>query len=248
MNHDSLNDQIAALAPLTDADVATPSLEVAATQLCEDIMSTPMLPTLDCDLATTGTTSQRRRRRGPARVAVIAAVAAVAMTATAAAAIVVEAGTGFFGGGEDSEEGSGELIRLDSPGAGDIVDELAVGIPLPPGGDFAEVKVNLLSPDDEGNGVLMTESGITSTLSYVAACQWTGYWLDAFERGDAAQQAEAQAVLDEIPTWDAIVASDGGGVVEQLRRRADGARAGDPARFMQDYQINCTGELSPTTG
>lgn len=116
MNHDSLNDQIAALAPLTDADVATASLEVAGSQLCEDIMSTQMLPTLDRDLPTTEATSQRRRRRGPARVAVIAAVATMAMTATAAAAIVVEAYTGFFGGGEDSEEGSGEFIRLDSRG------------------------------------------------------------------------------------------------------------------------------------
>ncbi len=50
----------------------------------------------------------------------------------------------------------------------------------------------------------------------------------------------AQAVLDDIPTWPALVASDGGGLVDVLRRRAEGARAGNPDLFLGDYQLNCS--------
>ncbi len=176
---------------------------------------------------------------------IVATTAAVLIGGTAAAAVLVDARTGTFGLGGRSEDGSGEFIRLDAPGAADIVDELGEDIPLPPGGNFERLKSTLLKPDPDGTGIQMSESGIVNTLSYDAACQWTGYWLDGHERGDEQQKAAAQAMLDRIPSWPAIVSSDGGGVVEQLRRRAEGARANDPSQFMQDYQINCTGELSP---
>lgn len=186
----------------------------------------------------------RRRRRSTGAVA-IATAAIVLIGGTAAAAVLIEARTGRFGMGGQSEDGSGEFIRLDAPGAEAIVDDLAQDIPLPPEGNFDRLKATLLTSPD-GHGVEMSESGIVSTLSYDAACQWTGYWLDGYERGDERQKAEAVVVLDEIPSWPAIVTSDGGGVVEQLRMRARGAREGNPSLFMQDYRINCTGELSPT--
>jgi hypothetical protein len=34
-----------------------------------------------------------------------------------------------------------------------------------------------------------------------AACAWPSYWLDAEARGDADAMAEAQAALDDAPTW-----------------------------------------------
>ncbi len=244
MNDHSLDRQVASLAPITDEDIKSASLATTAAQLRTDIMKTPVPPPLGREVQAQRPERTARRRR-PARVAALAALVALAMTATAAAAIVMDARTGLFGGGEGTEDGSGEFIRLDAPGASGIVDELGADIPLPPGGNFARLKSTFLRPSDDGAGVIMSESGITGVLALEAACQWTGYWLDGFHRGDSAQQAKAQQMLDEIPTWKVILASDAGGLVDQLRRRAEGARASDPARFMQDYQINCTGELSP---
>lgn len=243
MNDHDLQELLVSAAPITDEEIASARLGSTADEMRGAIMATTGVDTVKTD----GTTPRRRRRRST-RAIVIATAAAVLIGGTAAAAVLLEARTGRFGGGAQSEEGSGEIIRLDAPGAETIVDDLGDGIPLPPGGSFVRLKSTLLTADPDGRGVEMTESGILSTLSYDAACQWTGYWLDGYERGDDRQKSDALAMLEEIPSWPAIVVSDGGGVVEQLRVRADGARRNDPSLFMQDYRINCTGELSPTGG
>jgi len=57
-------------------------------------------------------------------------------------------------------------------------------------------------------------------LSLQAACQWELYWLDACERGAHGRMRDALRVLEEIPSWPALVVSDGGGVVESHREIA----------------------------
>ena len=244
MNDRELQELLASAAPFTDDDVASAHLESAAEKMREVIMASGH--TLQTNIGDAGTARRRRRRRRSPRMVIVATTAAILIGGSAAAAVFVEARTGRFGMGGQSEDGSGEFIRLDAAGAADIVDELGEDIPLPPGGSFERLKSTLLMPDPDGAGIEMSESGIENTLSYDAACQWTGYWLDGYERRDTRQKAAAQAMLDRIPSWPAIVSSDGGGVVDQLRRRAEGARANDPSQFMQDYQVNCTGELPPT--
>ena len=178
----------------------------------------------------------------------VAVAAALGVAATAAAADLLQAHTGLFGGGPGTEDGSGEFIRLDASDAARVVDRIGSHIALPPGANFDRWKANNLGASFLGRGASMTTSGIRASLEAAAACSWTGYWLDGYRRGDEPQKAMALTVLDEIPTWPATVASDGGGTVASLKIRAEGARTNHPELFMQDYQINCTGELSPTSG
>ena len=241
MNDHDLQELLVSAAPITDEEIASARLGSTADAMRGAIMATTHMETVD------GDSGNPRRRRRSTRAIVIATAAAVLIGGTAAAAVLIEARTGRFGMGGQSEDGSGEFIRLDAPGAEVIVDDLGEDIPLPPDGSFDRLKATLLT-DADGRGVEMSESGILGALSLDAACQWTGYWLQGHERGDDQRKTEALSMLEKIPTWPAIVASDGGGVVEQLRQVAEGARQNDPSLFMQHYQVNCTGELSPTSG
>ncbi len=144
--------------------------------------------------------------------------------------------TGRAADGPESEEGTGRMIRLDAPETPDLILEMAVGIELPPGGTFDRMIDNL--PDEP---TTQAESGIMSTLEFVAGCEWTGYWLDSVAAGDTVAQTEAQAVLDQIPTWPALTASDGGGVIDAWTRNARLAASGDVQGVLDNlYTNNCT--------
>ncbi|HJV09635.1 MAG TPA: hypothetical protein VJ653_08130 [Acidimicrobiales bacterium] len=221
MNEALVDELVRAATPCPDDLLASLPLEQAEAQLCAAIVARPPLVVVP--------------RRRVTRV-LVAGVVALSLTA---AAWAVGPRTGLFGGGPGSEEGSGEFIRLDAGGAGAILDDIAQRVSLPPGGSFEQAKTHLQRPEPDGRGRVMTESGIEAAFAGVAACQWTGYWLDGYQRGDAAQMARAQTVLDQIPTWPIIVASDGGGYVALLTRRAEGARAGDPSGFLPEYRVNC---------
>lgn len=136
-----------------------------------------------------------------------------------------------------------ELIRLPAADAEQVVEQLAVDIPLPPGVTFDWWKEHNLRPDEQ---TWDSETGIRGSLAFTAACAWTGYWLEAFDNGDATTMAAAQEILDAIPTWPAIVAVDGGGMANAMQTRADGARAADPSLFIDEYRINCTWTYQPS--
>ncbi len=171
---------------------------------------------------------RRRVRRG-----VVSGIVAAALTVTTAtAAGWISARTGVEADGDG--QGTGEMIRLDGSDLDAVVDRLRRGIPLPPGGGFEA----WTQGQREMDPTTMSSSTLRQTLAFVAACQWTGYWLDAFDRGDRAAMSRAQEVLDEIPAWPEFAS---GGITNLLRTRADGARQGNPALFQQDYDINCAG-------
>jgi hypothetical protein len=137
-------------------------------------------------------------------------------------------------GGEWTCDGT-ELIRLDGVDAATVVDEIAAGIPLPPGGTFDRWKAKNL-----GENNWHSELGLRGTLAYVAACQWTGYWLAAFDAGDQASMEQAAQMLEKIPDWPELVAVTPPEGMASYRERAAGARAGDPGRFVSEYQTNCS--------
>lgn len=147
----------------------------------------------------------------------------------------LRAHTGMFGVG--GEEGYGELIRVDAPEAASVILEIGDGIRLPPGGGFDRFLDNLPSEP-----TVMTTDAIMVTLEFNAVCVWTEYWLDAFASGDTDARTQALAVLEEIPSWPALNASDGGGVIDAMIRNAQLAAAGD-AQGVRDnlYTRNCTG-------
>lgn len=51
--------------------------------------------------------------------------------------------------------------------------------------------------------------------------------------------ATTSQVLDQIPGWPEIAAVDGGGIVDQLRLYADGARTGHPELFRDRSDAAC---------
>lgn len=137
--------------------------------------------------------------------------------------------------GVGGEEGSGEWIRLDAPDAPEVILDLADGIELPPGQTFDRLLENLPQEPTE-----QTVEGVTSMLEFEAGCIWTGYWLNAVDSGDTEARDLALAVLDEIPTWPALNASDGGGVVDAWTRNAELAAAGDVQGVLDNlYTANC---------
>jgi hypothetical protein len=135
----------------------------------------------------------------------------------------VHARTGTYGAG--GEMGTSELIRLGAPDAAVVLTELGANVPLPPGATFDD----FIARRTKQAGV-ESEDGLRGTLEFAAACQWTAYWLDAQRSGDGAAMADAQAALDAVPNRPALVAPDGGGVVEMWRRIAEATRAGDRAK------------------
>ncbi len=182
--------------------------------------------------------------RRPGKRILILAVVVIATTAA-----IVTARTGqrsqecwTVGDGTEWVCDSSELIRFPAADAQQVVDLLAVDIPLPPGVTFDRWKEHYLNPNEQ---TWESETGIRGSLAFTAACEWTGYWLEAFDHGDSTTMADAQEVLDAIPTWPAVVAVDGGGIANALQNRADGARAADPILFIDEYRINCTWTYQP---
>lgn len=153
-------------------------------------------------------------------------------TTTVGAPISARTGT-FSDGGEN---GIGENIRLDAPDAPDVILEMGASILLPPGGTFDRVIDNLPSEPTQ-----TSELGLMVNLEFHAGCLWIGYWLDSVASGNDDARAAAQAVLDQIPTWPALNAADGGGAVDAWTRNAQLAAAGDVQGVLDNlYTNNCT--------
>jgi hypothetical protein len=177
-------------------------------------------------------TRRPRRRRALAALCVIGLVGAGTGVA-AANGLFARTGKQATGG----EDGTGEVIRVDAPDAPAVVAELGAGVPLPPGVSIDDVTAPFLA----GEPTEQSESGLQASIEFVAACKWATYWLDSNAAGDATAMADAQAVLDAVPSWSALVAADGGGVIDVWRNIAEAARAMDPVA-LQDagYHVNCT--------
>jgi hypothetical protein len=65
------------------------------------------------------------------------------------------------------------------------------------------------------------------TYESAAYAEWIGAWLAADSAGDVVARAEATRALRDACTWPAIVATDGGGIVEMMEQFADAAEIGD---------------------
>jgi hypothetical protein len=80
-------------------------------------------------------------------------------------------------------------------------------------------------------------------VEYTASCMWEGYWLDGYDRRDAAQTSTALAGFEKTRTWETFtdpLASDEG-FRARHQQLVDAAEHGDAGPVRQDYTINCTG-------
>lgn len=243
---DPLDQLLRSAARVTDAELARPEIGAATRHLPERVRAAGRtgapVAAAPPPLAARGETATLRRRSPPRkrRRKVLLAAAGGVLAATAfapAAADWVGARTGWFGDAGMTENDTGEFLDLSSPEIADIARQLGARYPLPPGGSYDDAIARLRPTDGETH--LMQESGVEAFMAGDAACQWERAWLAADASGDAAAARRAVAVLREVPTWDVIVASDGGGVVELWTEVADAAARGDRSVVERDVELNC---------
>lgn len=147
--------------------------------------------------------------------------------------VLAHTGTLATGG----EAGFGEVIRLDAPDFPAVAAQLAAGFPLPPGIRIDDVLAPLRADEPTDQAVL----GVRASIEFLIGCEWATYWLESHSAADSAAMADAQAVLDLVPSWPATVATDGGGVVVMWSEIGNAARAMDPVALNDaGYGVNCT--------
>ena len=150
--------------------------------------------------------------------------------------VLAHSGTLATGG----EAGIGEVIRLDAPDFRAVAVQLAAGLPLPPGVRINDVVAPLKADEPTDQAVL----GVRSRIEFLIGCAWARYWLESHSAADSAGMADAQSVLDLVPSWPATVATDGGGAVEMWTEIGDAARAMDPVALNDaGYRVNCTDRI-----
>lgn len=114
------------------------------------------------------------------------------------------------------------------------IDRLGDDIALPPGGSWY-----LIRGWFEANPTYIDELGLRSMLEFNAACQWTGFWLDAVDRDDTAAAGLAVAALSAIPDSPVLNVTSRGETTARMQRIADDASAGDTTWIREFWSINC---------
>jgi hypothetical protein len=119
------------------------------------------------------------------------------------------------------------------------MDRLTQDIPLPPDGNFDAVRTGIIRAQPQ-----QEESGLAGALAFAATCQWYGYWLDGYNRGDGTQMSAALTTIDEIPSWPQLVrvGSGPGSTVDALKELAQTTDRGDPDPVRQFLTANCSAE------
>lgn len=173
-------------------------------------------------------------RRRHSLAVVVAAASAVLVSGGVAAAAWHGSDTGIVA--HEGTVGSSDLLDTSGDDFVELAHDATRAIPFPPGDD-ADAYIRAALPPGSG---LMSVNGVRVTLSYDAQCAWQGYWLQAFDDGDAAALDTSTTVLQQIPTWPWLAASDSSGVIDQARTVAAAAAAerDDPVR--QVWSANCT--------
>ena len=88
-------------------------------------------------------------------------------------------------------------------------------LPLAPGqtqqGIIAQV-----AAQQAATTALTTELNVQRSFETVVYSAWMGEWIAAHDAGDQARMNAAIAVLEDTPTWPALVATDGGGITKLM--------------------------------
>lgn len=155
--------------------------------------------------------SKPRRRRG--RIAAGTVVGAVLLgTSGLAAAEFYTAHTGE--GPVDAEDlrlgGPGERLDPAAPDFGKVVAEETADIPFP-SRESRELAVQDQVRDHRfavPGSERVSVGAIRAWVADAALCSWSNQWAAATRKGDAAERAEAIAMIQEAPTWPAVIAID----------------------------------------
>lgn len=91
---------------------------------------------------------------------------------------------------------------------------------------------------DGASGFEGTVAEIHGDLEHAGRCVWIQEWLDAAP--GSAQRSRASSVLRDSVQWPQTVATDGGGVVDSLRKVAQAAKDGNASVVREEDSLNCT--------
>ena len=91
---------------------------------------------------------------------------------------------------------------------------------------------------DPAPGVIVQTTGVRGMFAMAAQCHWQHEWLTT---NDAARKSNALTVLGQSERWPALVAIDGGGIVDGVKAYVDAATRGDAQPMAADYDTNCQG-------
>lgn len=97
---------------------------------------------------------------------------------------------------------------------------------LPPGMSHDKV-IDWIIAQNIANPSLTQEIGFRRTYEMIAQCGWMSEWLRTTRDGDAEAASVAAAELRAATEWRALVATDGGGIMDMYRGVAEAAAAGD---------------------
>lgn len=97
---------------------------------------------------------------------------------------------------------------------------------LPPGMDHDELVERIIAQSTANPG-LTQEVGFRRTYEMIAHCGWMAEWQRATRGGDTEAANRAVEELQAATEWGALVATDGGGIMDLYRDVAESAAAGD---------------------
>lgn len=158
-------------------------------------------------------------RRRPVRL-VAAPLAVVAVLASAAAGYAIwhdSASTDFTG----------------------VVSRHVSGLELPPGTDRAAY-VARFAEQGRRSPSSISDVAVASSVAHYGVCAWLAAWDHRHAAGDTAGATQAVTALNRAVEAGPLRATDGGGVVDNLRRVAAAAARGERAAVVTELTANCS--------
>jgi len=251
MSTDPLDGALRTAAPLGQVSLDTPEVRDAISAMLartrvsagvgrqDDGAVADLLPFARVDAAgrpRSGSTARRSRRKTAIRTVVATSVILAAGTGVAAAAGLIDMHTGVFGKPGMTESDTSEYLNSAGAQVPELMRSYVEEMPLAPGYDAEP----LIERFTSGENVIVQAAGLRGQVFGWSSCSWELTWLNAHAAGDTAAQADATAMLSQIPDWPIVPIIDGdGGLTATVDRIARAATAGDPGPIQQDTAVNC---------
>ena len=110
-------------------------------------------------------------------------------------------------------------------------------LPLP-GGVAPEDVMHTVAFSISQMGGVTQEIAVDQAYESYVYCRWVDVWLTTDDSGDIDGRNFAAGVMSDAASWPAVVATDGGGVVDQLNSFADAAAEGERDQDESAFQFN----------
>ena len=202
--------------PLTDNELDA-RLAVSRRGIREAAIPAEMISRTVTDFRTTA-----RRRLLRTRVTAVVAAGVILVSGAVAAPAAANIVQRFLAQSPWSPAAGGEILPQSewvNTGAPDLTEYISSvypdWLPLAPGQTRDSV-ISQMSAQSAANPGLTQEVSLRRSLELTVYVGWLGEWLSAHDAGDIDRMDAAAAVLQDAPSWPALVATDGGGVTKLM--------------------------------